>query len=95
MENFVTFITSPGFILILVLICGITAMTISKKHSKKKKLAIFDSIAIGNEVVMTNGMEGKIASLREDTLEVEFGSGNRIRFKKWAIKSVNGKDIPR
>ena len=95
MDNFISIVTSPGFILTLVLIAGITAMIISKKHDKNKKAAMFDSLSLGDTVVMINGMEGKVASLREDTFEAEFGSGNRIRFKKWAIKSVNGKDIPR
>jgi len=95
MENFIAFVTSPGFILLVVLIAGITAMILSKKHDKKKKLAIFNSIAIGDDVVMINGMEGKVASVHDDTLEVEFGNGNRIRFKKWSIKTLNGKDIPR
>ena len=95
MDNFISFVTSPGFILILVLVCGITAMFISKKHGKNKKAAMFDSLSLGDTVVMINGMEGKVASLREDTLEVEVGNGNRIRFQKWAIKSVNGNDIPR
>ena len=95
MENLTAFLTSPGFILLVALACGITAMFISKKHGKNKKAAMFDSLSLGDTVVMINGMEGKVASLREDTFEAEFGSGNRIRFKKWAIKSVNGKDIPR
>ena len=53
---------------------------------------LFLSVEIGDDVTTIGGIVGKIIAVREDdeTVVIETGSDKtRIRFKKWAIRSID------
>ena len=63
-----------------------------QKKKQKEEDALRNSIEIGDDVTTIGGIVGRIIAIREDdeTIVIETGSDKtRIRFKKWAISSVD------
>lgn len=60
-----------------------------QKKREKEFAEMRDSLKIGDVVVTIGGIVGIITSIKEDVLILETGNDkNKIRIKKWAIKSV-------
>ena len=48
------------------------------------------SLEVGDEVITSGGIIGRVVSLREDTLVIETGSDrSKIRIQRWAVQSNN------
>ena len=63
-----------------------------QQKKQKEEDALRDSVEIGDDVTTIGGIVGKIIAVREDdeTVVIETGSDKtRIRFKKWAIRSID------
>lgn len=80
-----------GFwILIFVALYFIILRPQKKKQKEEEELR--NSIEIGDDVTTIGGIVGRIIAVREDdeTIVIETGSDKtRMRFKKWAISSVD------
>ncbi|MBQ8134182.1 MAG: preprotein translocase subunit YajC [Clostridia bacterium] len=63
-----------------------------QRKKQKEEEAMRSSIEIGDDVTTIGGIVGKVIALREDddTFVLETGSDKtRIRFKKWAVSSID------
>ncbi len=63
-----------------------------QKKKQKEEEALRNSIEIGDDVTTIGGIVGRIIAVRDEdeTIVIETGSDKtRIRFKKWAISSVD------
>lgn len=48
------------------------------------------SLEVGDEVITSGGIIGRVVSLREDTLVIETGSDrSKIRIQRWAVQANN------
>lgn len=66
-----------------------------QKKKQQEEDALRSSVEIGDDVTTIGGIVGKVIALREDdeTFVLETGSDKtRIRFKKWAISSIDTPD---
>lgn len=66
-----------------------------QKKKQKQEEELRNSIEIGDEITTIGGIVGRVIAVREDdeTFIVETGSDKtRMRFKKWAIASVDTPD---
>ncbi len=80
-----------------ILIFGAMYFILIRPQRKKQKEeeAMRSSIEIGDDVTTIGGVVGKVIAIREDddTFVLETGSDKtRIRFKKWAVSSIDTPD---
>lgn len=76
----------------MILIIGIFYfMMIRPQRKRDKELQKMRSeIEVGDEIVTSGGIIGRVVSTRDDTLVIETGSDrSKIRIAKWAIQSNN------
>ena len=46
-------------------------------------------IQVGDSVIMTSGIEGKVLTVKEDSITIETGADRvKLTYKKWAVKEV-------
>lgn len=86
-------------ILIYVALFGALYFFLIRPNSKKKKeeQEMRNNIAIGDEVTTIGGIVGRIVAVKseEDAFIIETGSDRvKMKFKKWAISSVDTKKDP-
>lgn len=65
---------------------------------KKEEQALRDNVEIGDEITTIGGIQGRIIAIKEDEEAFVIESGpdrTKMKFKKWAISSVDTvKDTP-
>ncbi len=63
-----------------------------QKKQEKQVQQMRDELQVGDEVTTVGGIIGEVISIKEDTFILETGRDRtRIRFHRWAIKSVDVK----
>ncbi len=55
----------------------------AKEHTK-----LIDSLSNGTEVVVSNGIMGKITKIKDDAIELEVSSGVNIKVRKNSVTTV-------
>ena len=79
------------FILMLVALYFFFIMPQRKKDKKHKEMLA--SLEKGSEIVTIGGIEGKIVSVKDDSITIETGMDRtKIAMKKWAIRDVIQKE---
>ena len=83
-----------GMIGFWVLIIGAMYLFLWRPQQKKQKEEdeLRNGVEVGDDVTTIGGVVGKVIAIREDdeTIVIETGSDKtRIRFKKWAIRSID------
>ncbi|MDD6308304.1 MAG: preprotein translocase subunit YajC [Clostridia bacterium] len=74
---------------VIILFFYFVVLRPQKKQQKQLK-TMLDNLAVGDKVVTIGGIHGKVASIKDDTVVLETGSGNNkatITFTKNAIAS--------
>jgi preprotein translocase subunit YajC len=56
-----------------------------QQRRARQQRELVDSLSVGDEVVTIGGMFGTIESMDEESVTLDVGSGNRIRFVKQAV----------
>jgi preprotein translocase subunit YajC len=74
--------------LIFILVAFLAFIIFSNRKRANAAKQLDASVAVGAEVVMLGGIQGKIVSILEDTVIVETTPGTRIRFVKAAVRTV-------
>lgn len=63
------------------------------RPQKKREKAIQDmrsKIEVGDEIITSGGIIGRVVSIREDSIVIESGSDrSKIRIARWAIQANN------
>lgn len=61
-----------------------------QKKRDKEVQKMRSSLEVGDEVVTSGGIIGRVVSLKEDTLIIETGSDrSKLRIARWAIQTNN------
>ena len=55
----------------------------AKEHNK-----LIDSLTNGTEVVVSNGIMGKIVGIKDDTIDLEISKGVNIKVRKNSVSTV-------
>ncbi len=55
----------------------------AKEHNK-----LIDSLTNGTEVVVSNGIMGKIVGIKDDTIDLEISKGINIKIRKNSVSTV-------
>lgn len=81
-------------ILIYVALFGVLYFVLIRPNSKKKKQEqeMRNNIGIGDDITTIGGIVGRIVAVKddEDSFIIETGSDRvKMKFKKWAISSVD------
>lgn len=67
-----------------------------QRKREKQFRDMLNSLIVGDEIVTTGGIVGKIVSIKDDILTIEVGA-DRVKLKvyKWAVKEVLKKAEPK
>ncbi len=61
-----------------------------QKKKEKKIQQMRKDIQVGDEIITTGGIIGRVVTIREDTLVIETGSDrSKVRIAKWAVQQNN------
>ena len=65
-----------------------------QQKRRKQEEELKKSLQLGDEITTIGGIVGRIINIKDDTdsLIIESGS-NKIRIKKWAVSSVDNKNV--
>ena len=77
---------------VVVLVAAYFLFIFPQRKKQKQEEELRNNIEIGDDVTTIGGIVGRIISVRDDdeTVMIETGSDKtRMRFKKWAISSVD------
>ena len=77
---------------VVVLIAAYFLFLFPQRKKQKQEEELRNNIEIGDDVTTIGGIVGRVIAVRDDdeTLIIETGSDKtRMRFKKWAISSVD------
>jgi len=76
--------------LILVFVVMYFMLIRPQKKREKEVQKMRSSIEVGDEIVTSGGIVGRVVSLREDSVTIETGSDrSKIRIMRWAVQSNN------
>jgi len=76
--------------LILIMVVFYFFMNRSNKKREKQVQDMRSSVDIGDEIVTSGGIIGRVVSMREDTIVIETGGDrNKVRIARWAIQANN------
>ena len=64
-------------------VCGWGEGFLAKEHNK-----LIESLSNGTEVVVSNGIMGKIIKMKDDVIELEVSQGINIKVRKNSITTV-------
>lgn len=75
-------------LVLMILIFYFLLIRPQKKRDKQFK-EMLAALAVGDSVILTCGIEGKVLSVKEDDITIETGADRtKLTFKKWAVKEV-------
>ena len=77
---------------VVVIIAAYFLFLFPQRKKQKQEEELRNNIEIGDDVTTIGGIVGRVIAVRDDdeTLMIETGSDKtRMRFKKWAISSVD------
>jgi preprotein translocase subunit YajC len=99
-ESFVLAMTPPGgtqtlvqflpFALILVIFYVLILLPMKRRQKKIQEFQ--DSLKVGDKVVTTGGIYGKVTRVNDRTLQVEIADRVRIEVSRAAIAGYQGQD---
>ena len=74
--------------LVLVLVIMYFMLIRPQRKKEKKIQEMRNNLHVGDEIITSGGIIGRVVSLREDTILIETGSDrSKIRIKRWAVQS--------
>lgn len=83
-------ITMIVYLVAMIAIFYLLLIRPQRKRDKEAK-QMMESLAVGDKIVTIGGIHGKITKLKEDTIEIESGSGNEkstIKLSRSAVREV-------
>ena len=76
--------------IILIMVVFYFLLIRPQKKREKEVQQMRSSLEIGDEVVTSGGIIGRVVSLREDSLIIETGSDrSKLRIARWAVAQNN------
>jgi preprotein translocase subunit YajC len=83
-------VSNPGPLLFLLVVAGAFWLLMIRPAQRKarQQQALQSSVAVGDEVMTTSGIFGRVRALEEETVHVEIADGVQIRVVRAAIGRV-------
>lgn len=82
------------FIPIILIVAVFYFLLIRPQQKQQKRLKdMIASAKRGDDVVMTSGIYGKIAELKDDTVMLQVANNVTLKFQRSAIQSVKGLEL--
>ena len=80
----------PNVLVMLVLFFAVMYFLIWRPQNKRIKShsRLLSSLQKGDEVIMSNGMFGKISKIKDDTIKVNVCENVEIMFRKNSVSSI-------
>lgn len=84
------FLGNPMFLYIMLgmIVLMFVFSSRSKKKQKKKRQDLIESITKGSKIVTIGGIVGTVVEARDDEIIVKIDDNTRIKFARWAIRTV-------
>jgi preprotein translocase subunit YajC len=76
------------FIMMGVLVLMFLFSSRSKKKQANKRRELLESIKKGSKIVTIGGIVGVVAEVRDDEVLIKVDDGTRMKFARWAIRTV-------
>ena len=78
-----------GMVIWLVAIIAIMYFVMIRPQKKKQKeeQKMRESLQVGDEIVTIGGINGRIVSIKEDTLIIESPDHSKMQICNWAVQS--------
>lgn len=76
-----------GVLIVAALAIGYFLFLRPAQQERKQKETLLAAISKGDKVIMSSGMHGRVAEVRENTIVLELGDKVRIEFDKSAVLS--------
>ena len=83
-------VTMVIYLVAMVAVFYLLLIRPQRKRDKEAKM-MMESLAVGDKIVTIGGIYGKITKIKEDTVEIESGSGNEkstLKISKSAVREV-------
>jgi preprotein translocase subunit YajC len=82
------------FFPLLAMVAVFYFLIIMPQRKKDKKFKeMLAGLSKGDDVVTIGGVEGKVISIKDDSVTIETGMDRvKLTYKKWAIKEVSQKE---
>ena len=82
-----------SFIITMVMLFAVMYFMVIRPQKKREKLTreMLAGLIVGDKIVTIGGIEGKIASIKDESLIIETGSAtdkSYIKIARWAVKEV-------
>ena len=75
--------------LILMILIFYFLLIRPQKKKEKQFREMLAALAVGDTVILTCGIEGRVFTVKEDDITIETGADRtKLTFKKWAVKEV-------
>ena len=82
-------LVSSFFPLILMIVVFYFLIIRPQKKRDKQFREMLAAIQVGDNVVMSSGIEGRVITVKEDSITIETGADRvKLTYKKWAVKEV-------
>ena len=75
-------------LLLAVLALMIIFLVMQNRRRKKDVEAMQNTLGVGVQVILHAGIKGKVLSVSEDELEIEYGKGTKLRVLRGAVGKV-------
>ena len=76
--------------LVLVIVIMYFMLIRPQKKKEKETAKMRNNLQVGDEIVTSGGIVGRVVSIREDNVVIETGNDrSKIRVMRWAIQSNN------
>ncbi len=76
------------FVMLGMLVLMFLFSSRSKKKQANKRRDLLESIKKGSKIVTIGGIVGMVAEVRDDEVLVKVDDGTRMKFARWAIRTV-------
>ena len=88
-DNTMALIMQFGLIALMIVIMYFILIRPQRKK-QKEEAKMRDNMQVGDEIVTSGGIVGKIVSMKEDSLLIETGADrDKVRIMKWAVQTNN------
>lgn len=91
MDQVLSLIAPVSLILVVYIICGVLLyyFYIMRKLNKRKNayVKVHQNLKVGSEVVLLNGIYGKVVRIYDEFCDVELNPNNVIKVSRFAISS--------
>ncbi|MEZ0537702.1 preprotein translocase subunit YajC [Caldicellulosiruptoraceae bacterium PP1] len=82
--------------IVLMFVLFYVMLIVPQRRRDKQFREMLNSLIVGDEVVTTGGIIGKIVSIKDDTITIEVGADKvKLKVYKWAVKEVTKKAEPK